>query len=97
LENKSPGSYGTIINIPEDPEELALNLNGKKRKLKRNDFNEAMSKATIPKKAIENLWIRIENGTQHWPELIKNSFLSKEKKETLLALFLTKAAQIELN
>src|SRR5690606_11215128 len=44
--------------IPEDPEELALNLNGKKRKLKRKDFNEAMAKVHIPEKAIENLWNR---------------------------------------
>ncbi|SFN87342.1 HipA-like C-terminal domain-containing protein [Salegentibacter flavus] len=46
--------------MPEDSEELALKLNEKKRKLKRNDFNEAMSKACIPDKAIKNLWNRIQ-------------------------------------
>jgi serine/threonine-protein kinase HipA len=33
--------------LPKDPEELALNLNGKIRKLKRQDFNEAMAKSTM--------------------------------------------------
>lgn len=32
------------------------------RKLKLEDFNEAMLKAHIPEKAIENLWKRIEKG-----------------------------------
>ena len=33
--------------IPEDQEELALNLNGKKRKIKRQDFNEAITKQRV--------------------------------------------------
>lgn len=82
--------------ISEDPEELALNLNGKKRKLKRQDFNEAMAKAHIPEKAIENLWNRIEKGIQNWTELINNSFLKEELKETLWQLISERAEQINL-
>ncbi|WP_435255259.1 HipA domain-containing protein [Tenacibaculum sp. A30] len=82
--------------IPEDQEELALNLNGKKRKIKRLDFNEAMSKAQIPAKAIENLWNRIEKGMQQWQELIACSFLSEENKSTLIALIENRAKQLEL-
>lgn len=82
--------------IPEDQEDLALNLNGKKRKLKRKDFNEAMSKAQIPEKAIENLWNRIEKGMQNWPKIINNGFLSDELKVTLLELIETRAEQINL-
>ncbi|MDX1829318.1 MAG: HipA domain-containing protein [Lutibacter sp.] len=83
--------------IPEDPEELALNLNGKKRKLNREDFNKAMLKSKIPEKAIENLWNRIDKGIQNWPELIKNSFLNEEQKETLLGLIKTRGNQVNLN
>ncbi len=83
--------------IPEDPEELALNLNGKKRKLNRNDFNEAMSKAQIPERAIENLWKRIEKGMKNWDQLINNSFLSDELKETILELIKTRSKQIGLH
>jgi serine/threonine-protein kinase HipA len=83
--------------IPEDNEELALNLNGKKRKLKREDFNEAMLKAHIPQKAIENLWKRIEKGMQNWKALIENSFLSNELKETLKILIKDRLSQLEMN
>jgi serine/threonine-protein kinase HipA len=83
--------------IPEDQEELALNLNGKKRKIRRLDFNEAMAKAQIPVKAIENLWNRIEKGMQQWNELIACSFLSEENKSTLLTLIENRARQLDLN
>lgn len=83
--------------IPEDQEELALNLNGKKRKLKREDFNEAMLKAHIPKKAIENLWKRIEKGMGNWGALIDNSFLTEENKNILSTLIKKRAIQIDIN
>jgi serine/threonine-protein kinase HipA len=83
--------------IPEDQEELALNLNGKKRKLKRKDFNEAMSKAQIPEKAIENLWKRIEKGMRNWSELIKNSYINKLQRQALLGLIEERSSQIKLS
>ncbi|WP_282148404.1 HipA domain-containing protein [Algibacter lectus] len=82
--------------IPEDQEELALNLNGKKRKLKREDFNEAMLKAHIPEKAIENLWKRIEKGMGNWGALIDNSFLTEENKSMLSTLIKKRFQQIGL-
>ncbi|WP_431158121.1 HipA domain-containing protein [Winogradskyella poriferorum] len=83
--------------VPEDQEELALNLNGKKRKIKRLDFNEAMAVAQIPAKAIENLWKRIEKGMQQWQELINCSFLNDENKHTLKTVIESRAKQLELN
>lgn len=82
--------------IPEDEEELALHLNGKKRKLNRTDFNQAMAKAQIPKKAIENLWKRIERGIQNWQEIIDNSFLNEDLKTAFSALILERKKQIDL-
>jgi len=82
--------------IPEDNEELALNLNGKKRKLKREDFNEAMLKVRIPEKAIENLWKRIEKGMGNWGALIDNSFLSEEYKRALEELINERILQLDL-
>jgi serine/threonine-protein kinase HipA len=83
--------------IPEDQEELALNLNGKKRKLNRQDFNEAMLKAHIPEKAIDNLWKRIEKGMGSWKILIDNSFLSIKNKEDLKELINNRVQQIQVN
>lgn len=82
--------------LPDDLEDLALNLNGKKRKLKRGDFNEAMLKAHIPEKAIENLWKRIEKGLQEWSELIERSFLSQERKRSFKELINNKTSNIGL-
>ncbi|MGC1472379.1 MAG: HipA domain-containing protein [Psychroserpens sp.] len=82
--------------LPDDLEDLALNLNGKKRKLKRGDFNEAMLKAHIPEKAIENLWKRIEKGMSEWSGLIDHSFLSQERKESFKELINDKTAQLTI-
>jgi serine/threonine-protein kinase HipA len=83
--------------LTKDIEELALNLNGKKRKLKLQDFNEAMAKSHISAKAIENLWKRIEKGMQNWDELINNSFLSDENKNALKELIENRAKQLEIH
>lgn len=76
--------------IPDDSEDLALTLNGKKRKLKKSDFDAAMERAQIPKKAIENLWARIFEGIKKWPDLIEGSFLDKTQKKLFLELISTK-------
>ena len=82
--------------LPEDLDDLALNINGKKRKLQQSDFNEAMLTAHIPEKAIENLWKRIEKGMEQWSELINNSFISLNKKENFKKLINRKIVQLEL-
>tara|TARA_R100000935_G_scaffold5943_2_gene13330 strand:+ start:8149 stop:9102 length:954 start_codon:yes stop_codon:yes gene_type:complete len=71
---------GVKLLMQEDDEDLALTLNGKKKKLKKQDFNEAMLKAHIPEKAIENLWKRIEKGMTQWSELIDNSYSKQSMK-----------------
>ncbi|MGF1558788.1 MAG: HipA domain-containing protein [Flavobacteriaceae bacterium] len=67
--------------IPDDPEELALTLNGKNRKIAKEDFDMAMAKARVPQKAIENLWVRMVAGAKKWPSLIDESFLKEEQKK----------------
>ena len=81
--------------MPEDDEELALTLNGKKKKIKRLDFDTAMINSGIPKRAVENLWVRIERGSRKWSELIGNSFLQKENKEGLVKLLTLKQKQLK--
>ena len=66
--------------IPEDDEDLALTLNGKKRKIKKLDFDTAMLNAGIPEKAVDNLWKRIQKGIEEWENLITNSFLTPGQK-----------------
>ena len=66
--------------MKNDPDELALNLNGKKRKIGRNDFVAAMEKCHIPQKAIDNLFRRFEGIDIKWNEIIRHSFLSDHMK-----------------
>ncbi|WP_165748660.1 HipA domain-containing protein [Cellulophaga sp. Z1A5H] len=82
--------------LVDDPEELALNLNGKKKRLKRTDFDVAIEGSGIPKKAIQNIWKRIETGMEKWQLLVKNSFLSPEQKAAFNKLIAERAQQIDL-
>ena len=82
--------------LVEDSEELALNLNGKKNRLKRADFDDAIERSGIPKKAIQNIWKRIEIGMAEWQQLINNSFLSPKKKVEFKILIAERAQQIDL-
>ena len=69
----------------------------KKHKLKRQNFHEAMLKARIPIKAIENLWKGLENGIQNQKEFFINCFLSAEKKLQVCIENKTKQIRIQNN
>ena len=71
----------TVLAIPEDTEELALTLNGKKRKLNRNDFEKTFSQSGLNSKVINNLFLRFEKVVPQWQAFIEISFLSKEQKK----------------
>lgn len=71
----------TAIVMPEDTEELALNVNGKKRKIKKSDFIQGMKTSGLNDKIINNIFkkfIRVENK---WLDFIDLSFLPKEMNE----------------
>ncbi|WP_068688389.1 HipA domain-containing protein [Culturomica massiliensis] len=71
----------TFLVMPEDTEELALMLNGKKRKIKRSDFEVAMNSSGLEKKIIDNLFVKFERVADKWFEFIDISFLPDEMKE----------------
>ena len=66
--------------VEGDDEELALNLNGKKRKLKRKDFEAAMKTSNINEQAIKNVFLKFEDKIQAWKDYIDTSFLSSKMK-----------------
>lgn len=74
-----------IVN-PEDKEELALTLNGKKSRLKLSDFLKASATMGIEKNVTMQLIASMKNALPAWAELINNSFLSKDMKEAYLEL-----------
>lgn len=71
----------TALAMPEDDEELALTLNGKKKRIKREDFEKAMRDSGMDEKAIANLLARFSKAIPKWHELINTSFLPTDLQE----------------
>ena len=82
--------------IEGDDEELALNLNGKKKKLKRTDFETAMKGAGIEDKVIQNIFNKFSYIIPKWHEFIDISFIPDELKKEYHNILNLKEKQIEL-
>lgn len=76
----------TAIVNPKDDEDLALTLNGKKKKIKRNDFVAAFNTLNLDEKQQENIFSKMLKYKSAWIEQIQNSFLSEEFKMAYTSL-----------
>ncbi len=70
----------TLVN-PADEEELALTLNGRKKKLKKQDFVAAMNSLNVEEKQQQNIFNKMWKAMTKWEELIESSFMSEGLKE----------------
>lgn len=82
--------------VEGDDEDLALNLNGKKKKIKRRDFEIAMKGAGLNSKVIENIFKKYRKLFPKWIGFIDQSFLPTQLKEDYKALILRKVNQLGL-
>lgn len=71
----------TALVNPADEEEMALNINGRKKKLKKQDFVAAMNTLKVEEKQQQNIFNKMEKALPKWIDLIDKSFLSEEFKE----------------
>lgn len=71
----------TAIVMPEDKEELALTLNGKKSRLARHDFEKALLGSGINEKVVENIAKKFRKALIKWLDLIDQSFLPDDFKK----------------
>ncbi len=71
----------TALVMPEDTEELALTLNGKKRKLKKTDFVISMRASGMNEKVIENMFYKFLKNRDNLYDCIDVSFLPSEQKK----------------
>ena len=76
----------TALVNPADEEEMALTLNGRKKRLKKQDFVAAMNTLKVEKKQQENIFNKMAKAMPQWQELIDRSFLSEEFKEAYKAI-----------
>jgi len=66
----------TKLAMPEDLEESALTINGKKNRLKRADFDELAAKLGIPAKSSERVYAKFVKKQTAMLELIGQSFFA---------------------
>ncbi len=82
--------------VEGDSEELALTLNGKKKKLKQKDFMEAIKRFDIDSKSIENMIKKFEISFSEWFEFINIGFIPENIKISYISMIKAKAKQIGL-
>ena len=86
----------TELVVEGDDEDLALNLNGKKKRIKKKDFEIAMKGAGLEPKVIDNIFKKYKKLIPKWNKFIESSFLSDLMKQEYKSLLEKKAEQIEL-
>jgi serine/threonine-protein kinase HipA len=86
--NLSPAydMVATILVNPLDDEELALTLNGRKKKISKRDFEIAFTAAKLDKKQQENIFNKMVKARAKWIDLIGISFLTAELKSKYVNL-----------
>lgn len=74
------------LHIPEDSEEMALTINGRKRKLTKDDFIYLGKKFLLSSKQIKNSFARFVNAEDELKNEIKRSFLSQKNQLKYISL-----------
>ncbi|QTV05337.1 HipA domain-containing protein [Faecalibacter bovis] len=70
----------TLILIPDDKEETALTINGKKNRLKIEDFDQLAKSLKISEKSLQTIYKKFINVKPKWDEFIQLSFLNEDIK-----------------
>lgn len=76
----------TVLVNPKDDEDLALNLNGRKKKINRKDFESAFSAMKLDAKQQTNIFAKMAKVKDKWIDFIQISFLSPDFKEKYIQL-----------
>lgn len=74
----------TLLLIPDDKEESALTINGKKNRLKVEDFNQLAKSLKIPDKSVESIYKKFIKIKPKWIDFVENSFLNKDTKQAYI-------------
>jgi len=82
--------------FPEDKENPALTLNGRKRKIKRTDFDQLSISLDITAIVRNHIYVDFTKQIENVKVLIDSSFLTNEYKENYTMIVQNKMKQIEL-
>ena len=75
-----------LLSVSEDPEELALSLNGQKNRMNLRDFIQYADNLNIPKKVVDRTFEKIHKSIPDMNQMIQKSFLSDKKKAEFISL-----------
>ena len=81
--------------MPEDKEEFALTMRGKKKNLTHNDFLIFAENAGITRKAAENMIRKMISLIPKWMEQVHDSLLPEDMKDSLIQLIESRAARLD--
>jgi serine/threonine-protein kinase HipA len=84
----------TAIVIPDDKEESALTINGKKSKINIKDFNVLANSLKINEKSQQAIYARLNKILPKWIACIHDSFLSKNLQKTYIVMLQKKHAKL---
>ena len=76
----------TKLALPEDKEESALTINGKKHKISKKDFDALAISLNINEKSLQAIYNRFATIIPAWEEFIKQSFLSAGTQKAYISL-----------
>lgn len=85
----------TTLVMPDDTEELALTLNGKKRKLRKADFIRSITSSGVDEKVIDNMARRFGRVLPKWFDLIDRSFLPEDMRHAYKNLILRRIIMLK--
>ena len=80
---------------PEDEEELALPISGRKTKLRLDDFLNAAKTMGLEENVVLHLIEGIQKALPKWRILIHNSFLSEDMKKAYEALIVSRLGRLQ--
>ena len=80
---------------PNDSEELALTLSGRKTKLRLEDFIKAAKTMGLDEKVVMRLIDGLRKALPKWKALIRNSFLSEDEKQAYETLVISQLERLE--
>lgn len=86
----------TALLIPEDKEESALTINGRKKKLKWSDFLNCGSSWKLTPKQMENVILRFSNEIEEAITFVDRGFCSQERKGMFKALIRERARCLQI-
>lgn len=86
----------TKIAIPDDKEETALTLNGRKNRIKRSDFDALGESLEISSRSVDNIYSRFSKCVPLAEDLIGISFLPEEQKTKYWEIIQQNSRRLEL-